>query len=123
MKSSSSVNTSGIGDLTFLDAPSFSKIRVASKGPCSVYYSIVSIGPVSMGTEGPASTSTRVVAASVASFAEAGVGALVDSKIVSSMLAILLLLGVNAGTLDSFGNSGSGSGFLAALPTPPVMVL
>jgi hypothetical protein len=63
-----------------------------------------------MGTEGPTSTSPRVVVASAASFAEAGVDALVDSKTAFSMLAILLLLGVIAGALDTFGNSGSGSG-------------
>jgi hypothetical protein len=63
-----------------------------------------------MGTEGPTSTSTRAIAASAASFVEAGVGALVDSKTTSNTLTILLLLGVVTGTLDTFGNSGSGSG-------------
>jgi hypothetical protein len=58
IKSSSLVNASGVGDLILLDVPSFSNIRVASEGPCSVSYSLVSIGPVSMGTEGLASTST-----------------------------------------------------------------
>jgi hypothetical protein len=63
-----------------------------------------------MGTEDPTSTSARAVAASATSFVEVGVGALVDSKTTSNMLAILLFLGVIAGTLDTFGNSGSGSG-------------
>jgi hypothetical protein len=39
-----------------------------------------------------------------------GVGALADSRTASSMLAILLFLGVIAGALDSFGNSSSGGG-------------
>jgi hypothetical protein len=55
-----------------------------------------------MGTEGPAWAS--------ASFAEAGVATLIDSKIASSTLAILLLLEVITGALDTFGNSGSGGG-------------
>jgi hypothetical protein len=46
----------------------------------------------------------------MASFAGAGVHTLVDSKTASSTLAILLLLGVIAGALDTFGNSGSGGG-------------
>jgi hypothetical protein len=109
IKYSSLVNDSRVGDLT-LDVLSFSAIKVASEGLCSVFCSIVSIGPVSMGAEGPASASTRVVVASTGSFAEAGVGALVNSKTASSTLAILLLLGVIAGVLDTFGNSGSGGG-------------
>jgi hypothetical protein len=63
-----------------------------------------------MGNEGPALVSTRTVAASVVSFAGAEVDALVYSKTASNTLAILLLLGVTAGTLDTFGNSGSGNG-------------
>jgi hypothetical protein len=91
-----------------LGASSFSKTTAAPKDPCSMLC-LVSIGHVSMGTEGPASTSARVVVASTASFAGAGVDALVDSKTTSSTLAILLL-GVIAGALDTFGNSGSGGG-------------
>jgi hypothetical protein len=53
IKSSSSVDASGVGDLTFLGAPSFSKIRAASKGPCLVSFPTVSTGPVLAGTEGP----------------------------------------------------------------------
>jgi F0F1-type ATP synthase assembly protein I len=58
--------------------------------------------------------STRVVIALVASFiflssVEAGVHTLVDSMAASNTLAILLLLGVIAGILDTFGNSGSSS--------------
>jgi hypothetical protein len=63
-----------------------------------------------MGTEGPASASARAVESSTVSFAEAGVDALVDSKTVSSTLAILLLLGVIAGALGTFDNSGFGGG-------------
>jgi hypothetical protein len=63
-----------------------------------------------MGTEGPASVSTRTIAASAVSFVGVGVDTLVDSKIASSTLAILLLLGVIIGALGTFGNSGSGGG-------------
>jgi hypothetical protein len=63
-----------------------------------------------VGTEGPASGSARAVAASAVSFAGAGVDAHVDSRTTSSMLAILLLLEVIAGALDTFGNSGSAGG-------------
>jgi hypothetical protein len=101
IKSNSSVDASGIGNSTFLGASSFSKTRAASKGPCSIFY-LVSTGPVSMGTKGPALAS--------ASFAEAGVAALVDSRIASSTLAILLLLGVIAGALDTFDSSSSDGG-------------
>jgi hypothetical protein len=63
-----------------------------------------------MGTEGLALTLARIVVAAAASFAGAGVDALVDSKTASNTLAILLFLGVIAGALDTFGNFGSGSG-------------
>jgi hypothetical protein len=60
-----------------------------------------------VGTKGPASASTRAVAASATFFAWAGVNAVVNSMTASSTLAILLLLGVIAGAFDTFGNSGS----------------
>jgi hypothetical protein len=41
---------------------------------------------------------------------EAGVDTLIDSMTAFSTLAILLLLGVIAEILDTFGNSGSGGG-------------
>jgi hypothetical protein len=101
IKSNSSVDASGLGNSTFLGASSFSKTRAASEGPYSIFC-LVSTSPVSMGTKGPASA--------LASFVEAGVGALVYSKIVSSTLARLLLLEVIAGALGIFVNSGSGGG-------------
>jgi hypothetical protein len=77
------------------------------------YFSVlcsVPAGSTSVGTEGPASVSTRAVATFTVSFAGAGVDALVDSMTTSSTLAILLLLGVIAGAFDTFDNSGSGGG-------------
>jgi hypothetical protein len=68
IKSSSLVDASGVGDLTFLGAPYSSKTRAASKGFRSVSFLTVSTGPVSAGTECPTLASTRVVIASVASF-------------------------------------------------------
>jgi hypothetical protein len=53
IKSSSSVDASGVGDLIFLGAPYFYKLGAASEGPCSVSFPTVSTGPVSAGTEGP----------------------------------------------------------------------
>jgi hypothetical protein len=67
-KSSASVDASGVGDLTFLGVPYFSKTRAASEGPCSVSFSTVSTGLVSAGTKGPTSASARVVTASTVSF-------------------------------------------------------
>jgi hypothetical protein len=78
-----------------------------------------------MGAEGPASTSTRVVAVSAAFFAEAGVGALVDSKTTSNTLAILLLLRVIAEIWIPSATPAlvAGSRFLVVLSAPPVLVL
>jgi hypothetical protein len=73
---------------------------------CSVLCSVLA-GSASVGTEGPASVSTRTVAASAVSLAGEGVDALVDSRTASSTLAILLLLGVIAGAFDIFDSSGS----------------
>jgi hypothetical protein len=108
IKSRSLEGASGVGDSTFSGASFFSTVKPASEDSCSVLYSVPA-GSVSVGTEGPASSSTRAVAASATFFAGAGVSALVDSMIVYSTLAILLL-GVIAWAFDTFGNSGSGGG-------------
>jgi hypothetical protein len=72
---------------------------------------------LSLGAGGSASVSARAATASVIFLAGAGVNALVVSMTASNTLAILLLLGVVAGTFATFGNSASvgGSRFLAGL--------
>jgi hypothetical protein len=62
-----------------------------------------------MGTEGPVSASAWVVTASTTFLIGAEVKAFVVSMTASSTLAILLLLGVAAGTFGTFGNSASDS--------------
>lgn len=67
-------------------------------------------GSASAGAEGPASVSARTATTLAAIFIGVGVGALVVSMTTSSTLAILLLLGVVAGALATFGNSVSTGG-------------
>jgi hypothetical protein len=89
----------------------------------------------SVGTEGLASASTRVVIASAVSFeffstspgafVEAGVCTFVDSMTVSSTLAILLLFGVIVGIWTPSATPAlvAGLGFLVALSAPLILVL
>jgi hypothetical protein len=107
----------GVGDLTFSGA-SFSRAKPTSEDPYSVLCPVLA-GSVSAGTEGPASVSARVVAASAIFFAGAGVNSLVDSMAASSTLAILLLLGVIELLISSAILAPlAGSRFLAALLFP-----
>jgi hypothetical protein len=79
---------------------------------------LVSEAYASIGADGPASAVSSVIPASLDFFgispflsgAEAGVCTFEDSITASSTLAILLLFGVIAGILDTFGSSGSCGG-------------
>jgi hypothetical protein len=101
---SSSAGAPRAGDLDFLEAPSFFRISGA-----------VSEGLVSAETESLASEIVCAMPASPDFFkispsvlgasTEAVVDAFTDSITVSSMLVILLFLGVVVGILDAFGSS------------------
>jgi hypothetical protein len=106
IKSNPSVGSSGVGDLIFSGVLYFSKIKVAPTG-----FALVQVGSPASVISGDilASSNFFGMSPSLSSF-EAGVCTFVDSIIASSTLAILLLLGVIAGILDTFDNSGSGGG-------------
>jgi hypothetical protein len=113
MNSSSLAGASGVGDLDFSEAPSFSRIIGAlSEGLASVRTS-----------EGPASEIVYAISASSDFFetlasvlgasAEAGVDVFTYSITASSTLAILLFHGVVVGMFDSFDSSIAHGGLCA----------
>jgi hypothetical protein len=92
------------GDLDFSGTLSFSSaIGAVSKGPVSAG---TSEGPTSAGALAMLATTVFLASLIYALRAsvETGADVFTDSKTVSSTLAILLFLGVTAGTLDGFGN-------------------